>query len=414
MPKKYNILLSAYACEPNRGSEQGVGWHWALEISNRGHNVWVLTRRSNSTEIESYFEQVKKPDNLHFIYYDVPKWISFWKKGNRGVHLYYLLWQIGIVGIASRANKKYKFDFVHHITFVTIHLPSFLFLLKNVSFFYGPCAGGDLVPIRFLNSFPFRIRLKELLHYLQNNLLVFDPVRCWMFRNSDLIFCNSPQTLSFLPKKQLPKTRLNLAIGTSLTNNLAAIKQTQGSFQILFVGMFNYWKGIHLVIKAFNHISGKIQAQLTLIGKAGDLKNIETIPGYSNDIKCISWMPQDKILEIYRNYDLMLFPSFRDSGGMVVLESLANGLPVICLDYGGPGQIVNNECGRVIDAENKSEQDVVSAIADTLIELQQTPETLKKLKEGAVIRASEYTWEKVVANVYNEIEEFMSSKKVNL
>ena len=47
MKRNYRILLSAYACQPYRGSEEGVGWNWALELINRGHEVWVLTQ-SNS------------------------------------------------------------------------------------------------------------------------------------------------------------------------------------------------------------------------------------------------------------------------------------------------------------------------------------------------------------------------------
>ncbi len=44
MSKHYKILLSAYACEPNKGSEAGIGWNWVLEIAKRGHNVTVITR----------------------------------------------------------------------------------------------------------------------------------------------------------------------------------------------------------------------------------------------------------------------------------------------------------------------------------------------------------------------------------
>ena len=37
------ILLSAYACEPNRGSEPGNGWNWAVHLARDGHEVYVLT-----------------------------------------------------------------------------------------------------------------------------------------------------------------------------------------------------------------------------------------------------------------------------------------------------------------------------------------------------------------------------------
>ena len=41
------ILLSAYACEPYKGSEPDVGFQWALTLSKLGHEVHVLTKKSN-------------------------------------------------------------------------------------------------------------------------------------------------------------------------------------------------------------------------------------------------------------------------------------------------------------------------------------------------------------------------------
>lgn len=67
--KKMNILLSAYACEPNKGSEPGVGWGWALEWA-KNHNVWVITRDNNKAVIDEYLKLHCEIDStrLHFVY----------------------------------------------------------------------------------------------------------------------------------------------------------------------------------------------------------------------------------------------------------------------------------------------------------------------------------------------------------
>ena len=413
MSPKYKILLSAYACEPNKGSEPGVGWNWALEIVKRGHQVWVLTRKNNQSAIEKFLIENGKIENLNFIYYDLPKWASFWKKGGHGVHLYYFLWQIGILGLAKRKHKEYRFDFVHHITFVSIHQPSFLFLLKQVKFFYGPSAGGDLVPKKFLKSFPFKKRIKELLLNLQNHLLVYDPLRISMFRASDLIFCNSKQTISFLPKKQLFKTHLNLAIGTTVNSITKQKKEENQIFKMLYVGNFLHWKGVHLVLQTFDKINDLIPSQMTFIGK-GNFNELETHSKFGKTIECVKWLPQDKLFELYSDYDVMIFPSFRDSGGMVVLEALSHGLPVVCLDLGGPGQIVNETCGSVIETKGKSEIEVAQSLADAILELQQNPLVLEKLRQGAVQRASEFSWDKTVGRVYDVIENYMGTNRSSI
>src|SRR4030042_6826220 len=82
--RRLKILVSAYACEPDKGSEPGVGWNWVKQIA-RFHEVWVITRANNRASIER--ELNKTPiNNLRFVYYDVPKVLSFWKKGARRMH----------------------------------------------------------------------------------------------------------------------------------------------------------------------------------------------------------------------------------------------------------------------------------------------------------------------------------------
>src|SRR5262249_17128782 len=51
-------------------------------------------------------------------------------------------------------------------------------------------------------------------------------------------------------------------------------------------------------------------------------------------------MPPAELFELYDTHSLLLFPSLHDSGGFVVLEALSHGLPVVCLDLGGPREIV--------------------------------------------------------------------------
>ena len=45
--------------------------------------------------------------------------------------------------------------------------------------------------------------------------------------------------------------------------------------------------------------------------------------------------------ELYRRHHALLYPSLHDSSGNVVLEALFHGLPVVCLDLGGPAEIVD-------------------------------------------------------------------------
>src|SRR4051812_41404394 len=98
------ILLSAYACEPNKGSEPGVGWNWALALSERGYNVHVLTRSNNREAIERV--RMRPDSRLTFYYYDLPQRLRFWKHWPGGIYLYYLWWQIGAYSVARKLHSR--------------------------------------------------------------------------------------------------------------------------------------------------------------------------------------------------------------------------------------------------------------------------------------------------------------------
>src|SRR5947207_10282860 len=115
------ILLSAYACEPNRGSEPGVGWNWALALRERGYDIHVLTRSNNRQAIE--LAQIPQDSRLTFHYYDLPQRLRFWKHWPGGIYLYYLLWQMGAFRVAKELHSTEQYSLVHHITFVSYRQP---------------------------------------------------------------------------------------------------------------------------------------------------------------------------------------------------------------------------------------------------------------------------------------------------
>ena len=80
MTNKVKILLSAYACEPNKGSEPEVGWKWATTLSKLGHEVHVITRLNNKENIENYLAR-NKISNLSFFLLRLSKMVY---KNNKG------------------------------------------------------------------------------------------------------------------------------------------------------------------------------------------------------------------------------------------------------------------------------------------------------------------------------------------
>ena len=89
-----------------------------------------------------------------------------------------------------------------------------------------------------------------------------------------------------------------------------------------------------------------------------------------------------------------LFPSLRDGGGAVVVEALAAGKPVICMDLAGPGMHVTENCGIKISPQ--SPEQTVEGITEALDCLYRDRERLTRMGKAARQRVEEaYVWDKL-------------------
>ena len=75
---KNTILITAYAVNPYKGSEDGTGWNISREIA-KDYKTIVITRKNNRAEIERYIEEHQNPihQNMEFKYHDLPFWAMF-------------------------------------------------------------------------------------------------------------------------------------------------------------------------------------------------------------------------------------------------------------------------------------------------------------------------------------------------
>jgi len=398
------ILYSAYACEPDRGSEPGIGWHWALETARLGHEVWVLTRANNRPVIEQAAAGHALPAALHFAYYDLPAWARFWKRGGHGVHLYYLLWQWGAAKAARELHERQNFTAVHHITFGVMRHPIFMDRL-GIPCIVGPVGGGERAPLALRRHYPFGELCKTVLRDGANLFARFDPWVRRMYREASLILAKTPQTMNWLARPYRAKAECMLEIGIARVSEEEMPRaRAPGQLRMLFVGRFIPFKGMGLGLRALAQLRERgIDAQLTMIGQGPLLAHWQGLAremGAADAVAWVPWMSQADLLGAYRDYDLLLFPSLNDSSGNVVLEALANGLPVVCLDLGGPAQIANAACGRVVAIAGKDEAQVVAGLADALEEIARDPALAQGLRSGALARARRFAWADVVARIW--------------
>jgi glycosyltransferase involved in cell wall biosynthesis len=387
------ILLSAYACAPERGSEPGVGWNWATDLASQGHQVHVLTRRSNRGAIEAVRTPRGLP-NLHFWYCDLPGALQSWKRLPGAIYLYYLLWQWLAYRRARQLHREHGFDIVHHVTFVSLRGPSFMGRL-GIPFYFGPVSGGECVPRHLRHSLGWRARAFERLRDLDNLWIKVDPLMRATFRRAQRIYLTSEESLALIPPRFREKCSVRLAVGLG-RNELALTSRSPlragASLDCLYVGRLLEWKGLALALRALAAAKQQAAAvRLTLIGEGpakGKLQALAGELGIEEQVAFVPWLPHPEIQQRFRRHHVFLFPSLRDSGGMAVLEALANGLPVVCTDRGGPGIMVTPHCGRMASTVGRTEAEVAAEIAEHLVTLARN----RGLRESLGLNARRRAW----------------------
>jgi glycosyltransferase involved in cell wall biosynthesis len=362
------VLISAYACEPGQGSEPGGGWNWACQIG-RFEECWIITRVNNRPAIEQALA-ANPMARVHFIYFDLPRWARFWKRGKTGVRLYYYLWQIGVYFLARKLHRELNFSLVHHLTFANYWLPSFLPLLP-VPFIWGPVGGAESAPPTFRKSFSPRGKAYEILRDAARSVSELNPFVQMTARRAVASFAVTPETAQRLTALGCRNVAIasQVALSSEEMSLLGKVPARRGgTFTIFSIGRLLHWKGFELGIRAFAEFHKNFpDSEYWLIGNGPEKERWIQLAkklGVANSVRFVDMLPRAELLDSIAKCDVLLHPSLHDSGGWVTMEAMAAGRPVICLDLGGPALQVTEATGIKIPAI--SPEQVINDIAAAL------------------------------------------------
>ena len=351
IPQK-KVLVTAYAVNPYKGSEDGTGWNISFELA-KTHKVAVITRKNNRPEIERYLAEVNDPahENMEFYYYDLTNWLMRLKHklGERGYVLYYYLWQLFLPFFIKR--NKIEFDLSHALNFHSDSHPQFLWTLGK-PVFWGPIGHHPSVPTAYVkkvygNKNWIKDRIYNGVKFMMRNFDPFFYLSKWTAKRIFVINSGVNSAVKANPEKVI----ILPAVANNTSPKLNATSKND-TFTILSVGRFVYMKGFDVVIRAFGHFyhglsqSEQKNVKLQLVGKGEELEKMKTLirdNDIQNAVEIIAWVPKSEMTAIYENASVFCFGS-HEGAGMVIPEALSYRLPVICFNNYGPGELCNDEC----------------------------------------------------------------------
>ncbi len=174
--------------------------------------------------------------------------------------------------------------------------------------------------------------------------------------------------------------------------------------KILMVGAYTETKGLQVLLPALKE-SGIKDFELVVIGDNIDnafknkLENIKEKLGLSTCVKFLEAQPREVLLSYYKDCDFFILPSLREGFGIVLIEALSLGKPVISTRSGGPEDIVNQGNGILVNVNDSQ------ALARAILRMSETFKTYNSLAISKEI-ANKYGGNSIIdriLNVYREI-----------
>ncbi|MCQ2377694.1 MAG: glycosyltransferase [Victivallaceae bacterium] len=408
MKKRRKIFISAYACEPEKGSEPGIGWNVVNQLA-RSFEVHVLTRANNREGIEKAL--AGKTENVPvFHYYDLPEYLSFWKKKRRGYHLYYYLWQFGAYFRYRNFVNASGFDIVQHLTFANFATPS-LFMLAKPFTVWGP-VGRTSTPRAIFSALPFKVKVKEFFRAAAMTLMCrLDIFRILTERRADLILESGfPPGKSGFPARLRNKIIAHTQTGIETREpeyDTTRRRAADGRVRFLICSEFLHWKGVTFAAELFCRVAAKRRnAELFIYGNGPEeaaMKKIFSRHGMNDRVFFKGFVGKAEMIQALFDADVLLYLSYHHGLATVVLQAMYAKLPILALAGDPVGETVAQGAG--IAAGGKTMAERMDKLEDAALKFADFPDLRRQYGErGRELIETNYEWNVLCRKLAEKLE----------
>lgn len=414
----FTILVNAYACSPNMGSEPGMGWNWCVNLA-KYCELHIITEGEFRDKIEEALPLLPQGERMHFYYNPVSDEIRrmCWNQGDWRFYKYYRQWQRDAYKIALEIIESHPVDIVHQLNMVGFREPGFLWKIRYVPFVWGPIGGLKQFPVNYLSGAGPKMRIFNRLKNIINILQIkYDRRVHSALQSASCLISSIPDSYHAIKKHKGLESVIIPETGCYLTNELSVNRFSSPALKVMWVGKFDFRKQLPLALKAIAK-SGNKKIELAVYGTGSEKQTREAqkLAGDLGVTAQVIWhgnQPNSAVLAAMQNSHLFFFTSVSEDTSTVVLEAISNRLPVLCFDACGFGAVIDNSVGIKIKLSKPDQS--VSEFAEKLNFLESNRELLKQLSQNCAKRQYELSWEvkaKQMAEVYKNVTERLKTDK---
>jgi len=418
------IIVNSYTCCPNMGSEQGMGWNWIINLA-RYCEVFVISEGEYKDRIETWLEENRNKNScverIHFYWNPVSDKVRkmCWNQGDWRFYFYYQNWQKKTAEIARDICMRERIDILHQLNMIGFREPGYFWKVSeetSIPFVWGPVDAKIPFPKAYMSGMSIG---KKLVFSIKNKITLWQLKHDKRIRKAaaqaSLILSSSSDSQRILRKYLSVDTILMNETGCNIDrskivnykdetkNDAYTIGAQNNPLSILWVGKMDARKKLDIALRAVSNVRHEFVFHVVGSGKVDYYKSLAQKLGIAD--KCIWHGPlkHSEVQAIMRGSDVLLFTSVAEGTPHVVMESLANGLPIVCFDTCGQGDVVDDAVGRKITLSTYRQS--IAEFAYILSDYCKNRQILAKLSENCYLKANTFRWEEKTAelvNLYNK------------
>lgn len=407
---RLKVLAVAYACNPYRGSEEGVGWGWVNAIAEH-HDVCVLTAEYHREDIaKAVAAGVGNAGRIRWEFVKHRPWhyrpTRLWRAIEGSIckpimNWSYRLWQRDAYAAAGRLHREVGFDLVHLVTYVGFRFPG-RFCELGIPFVWGPIGGLENTPWRFLPM----LGPGGCVYYAGRNIVnsyhrrfLRGPKRA--FRKAAGIIAATEGISREIERWYGRKSEVLCEIGPPPQVAQGITERRPGEpLRIAWSGLHLPGKALQLLLRALAALPAGFDWTLDVLGQGpctGSWRQLADRLGIAGRCTWHGWVERGRAVEIMHGSHVFVITSIKDLTSTVVLEAISQGVPVVCLDHCGFADVVRDDCGLRVPVENPKQ--VVSGLAEAIERLGRDEPLRRRMAAAALERIRDYSWESKAAKV---------------
>ena len=393
-PEKFYNLKSLRVCVVTQQMSNvisGIGLHarnLVNHLTSDGHQVTVIAPHDQRPPIDLNYQFIGIPSP--FLKNNQARWIPL---------------SISYAKCLSVLGEKYDFDIIHFTDareslFCRLKTP----IIGNVNDTYA----ADIKPILYYRKY-YTDWLQRWLYY---HLVHWCEART--LPRLTAILANSSYTARIISSQyhleidQVHICHKSIELNQYTHANVLHQRSTPHPPKILFVGGNMQRKGLPTLIKAAPLILKELpEAEFWVAGKDQAESKMKTLcerAGVTNNFHFSGWQSQSELVNLYSQADVFTIPSITEAFGVVFLEAMATGVPVIGTEVGGIPEIIQHkENGLLVPPDEPI------TLAEAIINILQDQALRDSLRDKGLETASKFSVDRMMEITYRVYESVLKN-----